>query len=451
MSRGNLAWMLTIPALLLAGLLVTYSAPAPEPDYQLVRTVVDVLAEVDKNYYKALSADEKKKFVEAMVSGGLHSLDDYSQYFNEENLTRFEHENTGEFGGVGITVAQGISDPHLVIASPMPGTPAYDAGLAPGDVILAIDGHSTENVPYEAARKYIVGKPGTPVVFSIRRGDTSAKPFEVTLTRALIEQHSVYGYKRRTDDPLQWKYLLDGTKVALIRLERFNEKAADEMKAALAAAKAEGMAGLILDVRDNGGGLLHQAHAISDLFLKDGIVVSTRNRDDQGRTLKASHDKLPWEDAEALPIVVLIDRNSASASEILAAALADNGRAILVGERSFGKGSVQKVFHLPPDEKRAVKLTSEIWLTPKGSNIHRTSTSLESDQWGVKPEPGYEVKLTLDDIKKLMKYRRSLDYVPGKPGVAPPAVPVVDKDPLPADYVDPFIAKAMEWLKGRMK
>ncbi|CAN5580277.1 S41 family peptidase [soil metagenome] len=452
MSRANLAWLLIVPALLLGGLLFTYSAPPPEQDYQLVRTVVDVLAEVDKNYYRNLTPAEKKKFVEDMINGGLHTLDPHSQYFNEDALTKFEHDSIGEFGGIGITVLIESTEPYLVIQSPMPGTPAYDAGLAPGDVIMAIDGKDMKGIAYEDARKFIIGEAGTKVTFSIRRGDQDAKPFDVTMTRAKIEQHAVKGYVRQVSDPTQWNYIADAASgIAVIRLEQFNEKATTELRTALEAAAKEGMKALILDLRGNGGGLLTQAHEISDLFLKEGGIVSTKNRDEKVRVLKAKDDKNKWENPETLPMAVLVDHGSASASEIVAAALQENGRAIIIGERSYGKGSVQKVYHLPPDEKRAVKLTSEIWLTPSGKHIHREPTSKESDQWGVIPTPGYEVKLSLDDLKRRAQLIRKLDVVAGKPGVAPPPKPVDEKNPLPTGYQDPMIAKAIEYLKTKVK
>lgn len=457
MSRGNLSWLLIVPSLLLAGLLYSYSAPPPDQDYQMVRTVIDVLATVDQSYYRALSPEEKKKLVEDMINGGLHSLDDHSQYYNESALERFDDETHGEFGGVGIIMAAEPTDAFLTVASPLPGTPAYDAGIAPGDIILKVDGQSTEGMTVVDARKIIKGKPGTSVTFSMLRGG-SKTPEDITLTRALIEQHAVIGYERLPDNPLQWDYFPDKTnKIAMIRLETFNGKTTAELKAALEQVLAQGARGLILDLRGNGGGLLTEAIDVSSLFLRDGIVVSTRSRDGTmtGRPVKDAqqlkfNDKSRVDSARELPMAVLIDRMSASASEIVAAAMQDHDRAVVIGERSYGKGSVQKVFLLPPDEKRAVKLTAETWWTPKGRNIHRDRYAKESDEWGVLPNQGYVLKLSPDEWRKLAILRKRIDVVPGKIGVAPPLVrSKKPEETLPEGYQDPVIAKALEFLKPK--
>lgn len=445
MSRGNLAWLLIVPALMLAGLIFAYSAPAPDQDYQMVRTVVDVLAEIDRNYYRELSPEQKKKLVEDMINGGLRSLDDHSQYFNEDALIRFEDESVGEFGGVGILMDSLSTDPHLVVATPMPGTPAYEAGIAPGDIILKIDGVSTEHLGHEAARKLIVGKPGTPVTFSLLRFGHK-EPEDVTLIRAKIEQHAVYGYERDPKDPAKWLWFPDSeNRIAMIRLERFNEKTTDELKAALDLVLDQGAKALILDLRGNPGGLLSEACKVSDLFLSGGEIVSTRNRDGKGKSHTAENNKNRYENAATLPMAVLIDRYSASASEIVAAALQDNGRAVLIGERTWGKGSVQKVYRLPPDEKRAVKLTSETWFTPSGRNIHRTRDMKDADQWGVLPNEGFAVKQSVEDLRKTALLRRKIDVIPGK--FSPPAAAANESE----GYQDPVLAKALEYLRKVLK
>ena len=203
MSRWNLVWLLVVPAAVALGLAVTASAPPPDKDYQLVRTVVDVLAEVDRNYVRELSDADKKKLVEDMINGGLGRLDPYSEYFNEEELTAFETQSEGEFGGVGILLALDAKVPYLKVETPMPGTPAYNAGIQSDDLILKVDGKSTENMTIADARKLIKGAPGTRVTLTVLH-EGSNKPEDVALTRAVIELHPVMGVARDPADPTKW-------------------------------------------------------------------------------------------------------------------------------------------------------------------------------------------------------------------------------------------------------
>jgi carboxyl-terminal processing protease len=441
MSRSNLVWLLLVPAAVALGLAVTASAPPPDKDYQLVRTIVDVLAEVDRNYVNELSDAQKKKLVEDMINGGLGRLDPYSEYFNEEELSAFETQSEGQFGGIGILLAQDPKVPYLKVESPMPGTPAYNAGVQADDLILKVEGKSTENMTIAEARKLIKGPPGTQVTLTILH-DGASKPEDISLTRAVIELHPVTGVARNPADPTRWEYLIDkDNKIAMIRLLSFNEKSDKELRAAVEQAEAAGAKALILDLRDNGGGLLNQAVSVADLFLDDKVIVSTKNRNGGGRSWSATPNDTIF---GAKPMAVLINRGSASASEILAAALQDHKRAAVVGERSYGKGSVQKVFNLP-EGKAAVKLTSEKWMTPAGKNIHRETTAKETDEWGVRPDPGLEVKLTDEDRLAFLKHWRQVDLIK-KPGSTKDSTPGTEKP-----YKDPVVEKALEHLRGKLK
>lgn len=452
MSRWNLVWLLTVPALVALGLTVTYSAPEPDQDYRLMRTVADVLATVEKNYYRPLTAEERKKLVENMINGGLAQLDPHSAYLNEENLQIFETQNQGEFGGVGIIMDQSGKNKYLTVLTPMPDSPAYDAGIQPGDVIPQVEGHSTDGMPTDQARALITGKPGTPVRLLVRKGAGTRDPEEVVLTRGKIEMHAVEGYARSPANPAAWDYFPDKDhKIALIRLSGFNGRTSKELRPALEQAEREGAKALVFDLRDNPGGLLHEAVEVADLFLAGGTIVSTRDRDDGGRSWAAKDDHSPWEQPRQRPMAVLVNHNSASASEIVAAALQDNGRAVLVGERTYGKGSVQKLFDLS-DHKTAVKLTFEVWLTPNGKHIHRSLSAKEADDWGVFPNPGFAVKLSDDEWKKYVAYKQGLEIVPGKPGVAPPPVgPTKPAVPEAAGYKDPVLERALDHLRKELK
>lgn len=445
MSRANLAWLITVPLLVVLGLAITYSAPEPDPDYKLMRTVADVVATVEKNYYRPLTQDEKQKLIEDMLNGGLAQLDPHSQYLNEKNLELFDSQNQGEFGGIGIVMDGSGKNKYLTVETPMMNSPAYEAGLQPGDVIVSVAGTSTEGMTIEQARDLIKGPAGSTVTLSVRKGAGTLPPEDVILTRGVIPLPVIEGVSRDANLAGGWNYILDAEQhIALIRLSGFNGKTSKDLKAALEAADAQGARSLILDLRDNPGGLLHEAVDVSDIFLASGTIVSTRDRVGGGRSWEARNDNTPWEDPAQRPMMVLINPGSASASEIVAAALADNQRATLVGERTYGKGSVQKIFDLS-DRKTAVKLTFEVWLTPKGKNIHRWPTSRETDDWGVFPGPGGEVPLSPEQWKEYVAYKRASAIIPGKPGVAPAPVGDVARPKLP-EYKDPVQERARELL-----
>ena len=446
MSQRNLAWLLVVPALVLLGAVISATAPPPEKDYKLVRTVVDVLAEVDKNYVRELTDDDKKKLVEDMIHGGLSRLDPHSTYFNEEDLQQFTNDTEGKFGGIGAYLSLHPQLQILMVDSPMIGTPAFEAGLQSGDLIYKIDDKSTENMRVDEARALIKGQPGTKLVLNVLRIG-SQKLEDVLLVRAEIKILAVRGFARDPTDWTKWDYLVDKeNKIALIRLSAFNEHTGEELKAAVLEAEQAGAKAMILDMRSNPGGLLSQAVYISDLFLTSGKIVSTKDRTGTGRKWEAKKEGTVFEPASERPMAVLVNSDSASASEIVAAALQDNGRAVIVGERSYGKGSVQKIFELS-DHKSAVKLTAEVWLTPNGKNIHRWPTSKITDDWGVRPDDSLEVKLNLEDRRQHILSVNQLDKVKSK-NEAPKAN--ADEPKYDPNYKDKILEKALEHLRKKL-
>jgi carboxyl-terminal processing protease len=482
MPLRNLAWLLVVPALVLVGIAVTSSAPAPDKDYVLVRQVVDVLAEVDANYYRELSDDDRQKLVEDMINGGLSRLDPHSEYLNKKRLEEFKTNSEGSFGGVGIVLAVDADTHQLKVRNPMVGTPAYEAGVLANDLIMKIDGTPFAPLPgkysdpverleaergaIEQAKKVIKGELGSKVVITLRRAGRIPADFDVTLTRSRIELHPVIGVHRKTDDPAQWEWFADrANKIALIRLkDTFSDLTTKELIAAIDQINAAGARGLILDLRDNPGGLLNEAIDVCNLFLTDGQkIVSTRNRHGSERSFSAKKDGTRFIPSADNPraLAVLVNRHSASASEIVASALQDHGRAVIVGERSFGKGSVQKLLYLNPDKSAAVKLTTETYWRPSGKNIHRSPSSKETDDWGVRPDDGLEVPTTeLERVRYGYEIDR-LDYVGGKPGFTganplplPPAPRGTDGRPLYDDtkpYEDRVLNKAIEVLRAKVK
>jgi carboxyl-terminal processing protease len=469
MSHRNLAWLLVVPLSVVFAAVMLATSPPPEPEYKLVRTVVDVLADVDKNFYRELTAAEKQQLVEDMVNGGLRRLDPHSMYFNANELKQFQADNRGVFGGIGAFLGIDPKSGILTIDSPMPESPALAAGLQSGDQILKINGESTEQERPDDSRAKIKGEPGTKLNLTIYR-PSAAREFDVELTRAIIQIHPVKGYQRRMDDPTKWSYFADDTnKIAYIRLVDFTETAAKEIKAALTEAKDGGAKAVVLDLRGNGGGLLRMAVEICDFFLASGSIVRTQDRAKTGRNEKAKKDDSIWESPEQMPMAILVNGGTASSSEIVAAALQDHHRAVIVGERTYGKGSVQKSFE-SPDGQSALKITTELWLTPNGKNIHRWPTSKESDEWGVKPDAGLSVSMTNEQYIQLLLHQAQAERMKRKTEVDPKAEPQKD---LPANtkpkvngaepktngmeppkldpnFKDPMLEKALEHLRKQL-
>jgi carboxyl-terminal processing protease len=371
---------------------------------------------VEQSYVHALSEEDRRKFMDNAIQGGLQSLDMHSGYINPKEFKAFSRQSEGAFGGVGIQLSTNRDTKRLVVISPIVGTPAYKAGIKPGDEIEKIDGESTSGMTIEDAIDRIQGQPGTQVKLTVRpRGSNRTR--EVNLTRSLIEVESVLGDQR--DANKSWDFMLDKkNRIGYVRLVQFNKKSYDELRAAVEKLQAEGARGFILDLRNNPGGLLDAAVNISDLFLPGGPVVSV-----EGRT----RSKQVYEAHEAgtmlrnRPMVVLVNENSASASEIVAAALQDHKRAVVIGERSFGKGSVQNLIPMESG-KSALKLTTAKYMRPSGKNIHRFPDSKEEEDWGVRPD--IQVKLTLPEEIEYWTARRDRD--------------IVREDKSPAELVEPL-------------
>lgn len=453
MPRRNMAWMLIAPALVLLGLAISFSAPAPDKDYLLIKQIVEVLAKVDSEYVRELNDKDREQLIEDMIDGGLRKLDEHSEYMNLDRAKAFATNTEGSFGGIGVTITVDPKLNMLKIESPMPGTPAYEAGIASGDLILKVDGHSTEGMRVDEARKLITGEIGTPVTLTTLREGRVPLEEDVVVKRAKIDVHPVTGVKRKADDPTKWDYMLDPKEgIGYVRLSQFTAVATSELEAALKQIHAEGGKALVLDLRDDPGGLLPQAISVADLFLPGGRIVSTKNRRGTEQEFTAKPAEKGLEFAEQWPIAVLVNRNSASASEIVSAALQDHGRAVVVGERSFGKGSVQKVYNLPGPPTASLKLTTETYWRPSGKNIHRDPrTAKDSDEWGVKPDPGYEVATTDEDRIRWIRHLREVEFVTGKPGTPAPKKPEAKdakKDEKP--FEDKVLQKAEEYLKKKL-
>lgn len=298
---------------------------------------------------ESLYAPDSKSMVEGATAGIVASLDDpYSKYLNKSQWEDLKLQLDAEFGGIGVYVVE--LDGKLTIVSPIKGTPAERAGLKDGDIITKINGESTAGMTQDDAVHLMRGDPGTQLEVTVFRND-DGKEHDFTIVREIINVPSVED-KIISENPL----------LGYIKLNQFHARSAQEMAASLSGMEDKKVKGLILDLRDNGGGDFDASLAIADLFLNECEVVSVKNAKGEETVHNAAAG------ADNLPLIVLVNQNSASASEILAGALQDNGRAILVGEKTFGKGLVQTVY--PLINGGALKLTTQKYFTPKGTDIN---------------------------------------------------------------------------------
>jgi carboxyl-terminal processing protease len=416
MSRWNLAWLIGITAAAVLGISITYSAPtnptALQKKHENIKLVVDVLEEVQKKYVKELDQDKMRELVENMVNGGLEKLDPHSQFIGVDEYRQFRQASKGKFGGVGIRLGIDQRTGQFLVESPIAGTPAYEAGVMAGDVIMKVDGKSLENWNLKKVVENIQGDPGTDVTLTVLH-ENAKQPVDIKMTRAEIKIESVMGDVRSKVNLKEWDFWIDPqTKIAYVRISTFGETTVEELTRVVDSLQKTGMQGLIVDLRYNPGGLLKAAVEVSSLFLPEGKnVVSTKGRgnnvEDVYNARVKNNDMKP---GTYYPMAILINRYSASASEIVAAALQDHARAIIVGERSFGKGSVQNLIEME-EGQTALKLTTASYWRPSGRNIHRFPDSKEEDDWGVKPNKGYEVKLTDEERVEYFKWRRDRDIL----------------------------------------
>ena len=413
MSNRSFFALTLLGALSLVTWQATQGAKPKDEMLELYGVFAEAVEQVEANYVRPVS---RKELLETALQGMLQNLDPHSQFINTSEWKAFKRKIEGRFGGIGITVEMDPTGRPRVVA-PMVGTPAYEAGVLAGDLIVEIDGDSTEGITPDKAVELLTGRPGTSVKLSVlHEGDE--KPEEITITRAIIDVPSVLGDTRKEND--DWDFMIDkDKKIGYIRISSFIQNTTEELKKALAEVKSAGMKGLILDLRDNPGGLLSSAVEVSDLFVDEGTIVSTKGRNTPKKTFDAHKEG----NANDFPIVVLVNQGSASAAEIVSACLQDHKRAVVVGHRSFGKGSVQNIFDLD-DGNSVLKLTVASYYRPSGKNIHRFKNAKRSDEWGVSPDEGMTVDLTPQQYQAGAPARRDRDMESnvkgrrGKPGEA---------------------------------
>ncbi len=451
-------------------------------DFELMQVFVDTFHQVEQNYVKDV---ERRELVEAAIRGMLTELDPYSNYISPDDLSRFDEEINQEFGGIGIQVNLDPETRSIIVVSPIPGTPAYNAGIRAGDRITKIAGKKVSDFEIgnelDSAISLMRGKPGEPIEItyvpaigdnarvplaatkdadstkteSEKKDDekkaeekpadddheeadpealepkTGPEPKTVTVKREIINVATIMGDHYNKDD--SWNFFADeDKKIGYIRLTHFTQKTTQELRDALRTLKKQGMQALILDLRFNPGGLLSTATEVSDLFIESGKIVSTKGRNTKERVWTAVK---PGTYSD-FPMAVLVNRYSASASEIVSASLQDHKRAVVIGERTWGKGSVQNVIEMEHGHS-ALKLTTASYHRPSGKNIHRFPGATEQDEWGVMPDDGYIVRFSPEQIRSYLEYRRDRDILN-------------QKDPPKSEFVDVQLDKAIEYLTEKL-
>jgi carboxyl-terminal processing protease len=448
MSRWNLGWLLGVTVTALIGLSLTHSAPSRDNNirrkHENLKLVVDVLDEVQQKYVKDLDGDKMRDLVENMVTLGLERLDPHSSFINQEEYKQFQKQSKGRFGGIGIRIGIDRNTGMILVESPMVGTPAYEAGVMAGDLIVKVNDQATDGMPMKKVIESIQGEPGSKVKLTVLH-EGAKTPSDIDIVRAEIAVDSVLGDQRMKNNLKEWDFWIDpDTKIAYVRVSAFTETTTAELTKVVAGLQKAGMAGLVVDLRGNPGGLLRSAVEVSSLFLPEGkIVVSTKGRNNQKDETFLSRSVSPSVDtSKPYPLVILINRFSASASEIVAAALQDHLRAIIIGERSYGKGSVQNIIPMEANTS-ALKLTTASYWRPSGKNIHRFPESKEDDEWGVRPSDNFEVKLTDEERIDYAKGRRDRDII-RRPGQE------VKVDEKKKEYRDKVLERAVEHIKGEL-
>lgn len=371
-------------------------------DFELMKLFAEAYEQIDSNYVREV---DRRELVDAAIRGMATHLDQYSTFIPPQDLTRFEQYLEQEFVGIGIHV-QSVNG-KLEVISPLPGSPASRAGLQTGDVISEIDNQATTGLNPADVAKLLAGPPGRPVVLGVRRQNAEAVE-KITIVRETIQLPTVVGMLR--DAEQRWDFMLDDhEKIGYVRITHFSRNTAGEFRTALERLAERGMKSLVLDLRSNPGGLMESSVEIADVFLKSGSIVSMKGRTVKERAWTATRTETDSE----VPLAVLVNRLSASASEVLSACLQDNERAVIIGERTWGKGSVQNVVPLESG-RSALKLTTASYFRPSGLNIHRFPDSKKEDQWGVQPSEGHVVELSKEQWLEWIKFRETADVIRGQ-------------------------------------
>ncbi|MBN2419157.1 MAG: S41 family peptidase [Deltaproteobacteria bacterium] len=334
--------------------------------YKNIELFTEVLRQIENNY---VETQDPKDLIYGAIRGMIRDLDPHSSFMTKEEYKEFMLETKGSFTGIGIEIT--IKDNILTVVSPIEDTPAYKAGIKAGDRIIKVEDESTKDMTMLEAVKRIRGPKGTNVKLTVLR-EGSEKPMEFSITRDVIPLKSV-------------RYNLLSPEIAYVRISNFQSKTAEDLSSAIKdLEKDKEIKGLVLDLRNNPGGLLSQAIEVSDIFLDSGVIVSTKGRSNAHNITASAHENSTKSD---YPIIVLVNGGSASAAEIVSGALQDNKKALILGTRTFGKGSVQTI--LPLSDGSGLRLTTARYYTPSGKSIQSSGIT-----------PDIEIPFVVQEAKK---------------------------------------------------
>lgn len=419
-NRKVSAWAIAAASLFFVGTLFPYAYAAADGGLRKIRTFVDVLEYVKENYVENTDTDQ---LITGAIKGVVGELDDFSQYLEPKDYKTLKNDTRGDFGGLGIRLQ--MVDGYVTIMSPMPGTPAFKAGVMPGDRILFVDDQDLSDMRLDDAVDLMRGEVGTKVKLTLSRKDAKTGEYknlpDLTLKRQKIIPEVVY--HRMLPGKIGYVYVVD-----------FSGHTMEALNKALKDLQKQGMQSLVLDLRFNPGGLLNGAVDMAKLFMgQKQMIVYTKGRKPEFYQEFKTDAKAPYAD---IPMVVLVNQGSASASEIVSGALQDNKRAVVVGQRTFGKASVQQV--MPLSGGAGLRLTIAKYYTPSGKLIQRDyRDKSKADEGGIFPDIEVEVDPE-EEIKVFMQYNNVV-YTPGKAPVMPEF-----------KEADPVLDKAVAYLKGEL-
>ncbi|MGA2501255.1 MAG: S41 family peptidase, partial [Tepidisphaeraceae bacterium] len=415
MNRERIVWLCSLLLLTVAALWNPTSAQR-DSDYLFVRTLVDVNRMVVGNYVEKV---DPGKLEQAAIDGMLNQLDPFTNYVPPARREEFDRMLDGTFKGVGVQLNQ-LPNGQIEVVSPIDGSPAFKAGINAGDIILKVNNESMEGARLPDVMKRITGELGSEVSLTVRRA--TGQELVLKMKRDEIVLPTIKGYTRNDDNT--WNYYVSrNPKIAYIRLTQFTANTCDTLHSALTDLLKDGMTGLILDLRWNPGGSLDQAVQVVDMLVSSGVIVRTRglHRPEDVKVATGA-GTLPH-----FPMIVLVNEHSASASEIVAGSLMDNKRAVVLGTRSYGKGSVQELMPLEGNNGE-LKLTVAYYYLPSGRLVHRKKGA---EDWGVEPQ----IQVPMDDeaqrkvVEERMRseqFHRPTTRPSGEPVASPTTQPMLD-------------------------